>query len=59
MASPTVDAVVVDHGVLANDELYFALRARKVDSALVRLGDASQPGRMILEMESTLAWIGR
>jgi dipeptidyl aminopeptidase/acylaminoacyl peptidase len=43
----------------ASDELYFALRARKVDSALVRLGDASPPSRMILEMESVLAWIGR
>ena len=43
----------------ASDELYFALRARKVDSALVRLGDASPPSRMILEMETILAWIGR
>jgi dipeptidyl aminopeptidase/acylaminoacyl peptidase len=43
----------------ASDELYFALRARKVDSALVRLGDAGPPSRMILEMETILAWIGR
>ena len=31
--SRTVDAVVVDHGVLANDELYFALQRARATAA--------------------------
>ena len=40
------------------EELYFALQARKVDSALVRL-DAARPGQVILEWETTLGWLAR
>jgi dipeptidyl aminopeptidase/acylaminoacyl peptidase len=40
------------------EELYFALQARKVDSALVHLG-APRPGQVILEWEATLAWLER
>ena len=49
--------------VLASDndpgaeELYFALQARKVDSALVRLGDEGRTSRVILEWEATLGWL--
>ena len=38
------------------EELYFALRARKVDSALVQLG-AARPSQVILEWEATLGWL--
>jgi len=40
------------------EELCFALQARRVDSALVRLGPA-RPSRVTLEWEATLAWIGK
>jgi acylaminoacyl-peptidase len=39
------------------EELYFALQARKVDSALVRLGDEERPSRVILEWEAMLGWL--
>jgi dipeptidyl aminopeptidase/acylaminoacyl peptidase len=42
----------------AADELYFALRARKVESALVRIGE-ERPGDLVLEMEAALAWLKR
>jgi acylaminoacyl-peptidase len=41
------------------EELYFALQARKVDSALVRLGDEGRPSRVILEWEAMLGWLER
>ena len=40
------------------EELYFALQARKVDSALVHL-DAARPSQVILEWEATLGWLER
>jgi dipeptidyl aminopeptidase/acylaminoacyl peptidase len=43
----------------AADEMDFALRARKVDSALVRLPVAGGPALNILELEAELAWLGR
>jgi len=42
-----------------SDELDFALRTRKVDSALVRLPIGGGPGVDVLELESELAWLGR
>ncbi|MCX6629536.1 MAG: prolyl oligopeptidase family serine peptidase [Candidatus Solibacter sp.] len=39
------------------EELYFALRARKVDSALLRLGQAARPSQVILEWEAMLGWL--
>jgi acylaminoacyl-peptidase len=39
------------------EELYFALQARKVDSALVRLGEEERPSRVILEWEAMLGWL--
>jgi acylaminoacyl-peptidase len=41
------------------EELYFALQARKVDSALLRLGKPARPSQVILEWEATLAWMQR
>jgi acylaminoacyl-peptidase len=41
------------------DELYFALRARQVDCALVRIVDERKPSSQSLEMEATLAWLKR
>jgi acylaminoacyl-peptidase len=41
------------------DELYFALQARNVDSALVKLRDESKPGARVLELETVLRWFGR
>jgi len=40
------------------EELYFALQARKVDSALVHFG-AARPSQVILEWEATLGWLER
>ena len=39
------------------EELYFALQARKVDSALLRLGEEERPSRVILEWEAVLGWL--
>ncbi len=39
------------------EELFFALQARKVDSALVRLGQAARPSQVILEWEAMLGWL--
>jgi acylaminoacyl-peptidase len=41
------------------DELYFALRARQVDCALLRIADDRKPGARSFEMEATLAWLKR
>ena len=41
------------------EELYFALQAKKVDSALLRLGDEGRPSQVILGWEATLAWLER
>lgn len=41
------------------EALYFALQARKVESALLRLPNLSQPADRIAEMEAELAWLGR
>ncbi len=41
-----------------SDELYFALRARKVDTALVRL-PGSGPAERVLELEAALGWLNR
>src|SRR5580700_7191914 len=43
----------------AADEIDFALRTRKVDSALVRLPVAGGPAVNVMELEAELAWIGR
>jgi len=43
----------------AADEMDFALRARKVDSALVRLPAAGGPAVNVMELEAELGWIGR
>jgi dipeptidyl aminopeptidase/acylaminoacyl peptidase len=40
-------------------ELYFALQARKVDSARLRLESDGKPGTQIAEWEAELAWLGR
>ena len=39
------------------EELYFALQAQEVDSALLRLGQAERPSQLILEWQATLAWL--
>jgi dipeptidyl aminopeptidase/acylaminoacyl peptidase len=43
----------------AADEMDFALRTRKVDSALVRLPVGGGPAVNVMELEAELAWIGR
>jgi dipeptidyl aminopeptidase/acylaminoacyl peptidase len=43
----------------AADELDFALRARKVDSALMRMSAGEGPAAKLVELEAELAWIGR
>jgi dipeptidyl aminopeptidase/acylaminoacyl peptidase len=43
----------------AADEMDFALRTRKVDSALVRLPVAGGPAVNVMDLEAELAWIGR
>ncbi len=40
------------------EELYFALQARKVDSALVHMGPP-RPSQVILEWEAMLGWLER
>jgi dipeptidyl aminopeptidase/acylaminoacyl peptidase len=42
-----------------SDELYFALQARKVDSALARVGTDEKPSEWILELDTILAWLKR
>lgn len=41
------------------DELYFALEARKVESALVRVHAEGKPAEKALELETVLAWLRR
>ena len=41
------------------EELYFALQARRVDSALLRFDGAGRPGQMVLQWEATLAWLAK
>jgi dipeptidyl aminopeptidase/acylaminoacyl peptidase len=41
------------------EELFFALQARKVDSALVQLGQTARPSQVILEWEATLGWLAK
>jgi acylaminoacyl-peptidase len=40
-----------------SDELYFALRQRKVDAAMARIPPG--PAAPVLELQATLAWLGR
>jgi dipeptidyl aminopeptidase/acylaminoacyl peptidase len=54
--TPTL--IVAGEHDAAADELYFALQARKVESALVRIGE-ERPGDLVLEMEAALAWLKR
>ena len=42
-----------------SEELYFALQARKVESALVRMGTGEKPSEWVLELDSILAWLAR
>jgi acylaminoacyl-peptidase len=42
-----------------SDELYFALRARHVECALVRIADDPKASVLAIEMEATLAWLKR
>jgi dipeptidyl aminopeptidase/acylaminoacyl peptidase len=46
-------------GGAAAGELDFALRARKVDSALMRMSTTDGPAAKVLEIEAELAWMGR
>lgn len=41
------------------EEMEFALRMRKVDSAMVRLPARSRPSDNVLALEAELAWLGR
>jgi acylaminoacyl-peptidase len=41
------------------EELYFALQARKVDSALVRFEGTGRPSQTVLQWDATLAWLAK
>lgn len=43
----------------ASDALYFALRERKVDAALVRLPGTGSPSEVVMELDAALAWLAR
>ena len=51
-------ALVIGGGAQAR-ELYFALQARKVESALLRAPGEGKPSRGIAELEAELAWFER
>ncbi len=53
--TPTL--VLADGADPGAEELYFALQARKVDAALVQLGEEGRPSRVILEWEAMLGWL--
>jgi acylaminoacyl-peptidase len=53
--TPTL--VLADNPDPGAEELFFALQARKVDSALVRLEHPMRPSQVILEWDTTLAWL--
>ena len=42
-----------------SEQLYFALRMKKVDSALVSLPEAERPGDVIAELETSVRWLQR
>ena len=41
-----------------SEQLFFALRQRKVESALARIA-GDKPAARVLELEATLGWLGR
>jgi dipeptidyl aminopeptidase/acylaminoacyl peptidase len=52
--------LVVAHGASPGaDELFFALRARRADSALVRFPTEVRPSQTILEWVTVLGWLTR
>lgn len=55
--TPTL--VIAREPDLESDELYFALQARKVESALVRMRGQVTPRQMLLELEATIGWLAR
>ena len=55
--TPTL--VLAGDGDTDSEELYRALQAQKVESALVRLGPAEKPGERVAEMQAILGWLGR
>jgi len=40
-----------------SEELFRALQAKKVESALVRMGTAMKPGERVVELEAILGWL--
>jgi acylaminoacyl-peptidase len=38
-------------------ELYFALQAKKVESALLRLPENAKPGTVVMELEAEIGWL--
>jgi dipeptidyl aminopeptidase/acylaminoacyl peptidase len=55
-ATPTL--ILANDGDLQSEQLYLALRARKVEAALARLGSAGTADR-VLELEAIAAWLRR
>jgi acylaminoacyl-peptidase len=51
--------VLAGESDLQADELYSALRARRVDNQLVRVAGDGKPSARELEMEAMLAWFDR
>jgi dipeptidyl aminopeptidase/acylaminoacyl peptidase len=54
-ATPTL----IIGGDAQSEELYFALQARKVESALLTPGAEDDPGSQIARLSGILAWLGR
>ena len=54
--TPTL--VIAGDGDVQSEELWFALQAKRVESAMVRV-NGGRPGQEVLELEATLAWLGR
>jgi len=57
-ASFTTPTLIVG-GDAQSEELYFALQARKVDSALLAPAPADDPGSQVTELSALLAWLDR
>ena len=54
--SPTL--VLAGEHDAQSDEFYAALQLRKVNAAMVRFPDWDKPSSRVLELETTLAWLG-
>jgi hypothetical protein len=54
-----VTPTLIIGGDAQSEELYFALQAHKVDSALLAPGPADEPVSQVTELSGVLAWLDR